>query len=227
MHPRARFTVLLVAALLATAHAAHAERPLAVDDASVLDLRATKLEAGWRKDGAAKGFDTEVGYGPLPGLELALGFGRLRDDDAGETLRAWGLAAKWVPLATEEGLSAGLKAEFGRGVGDAGARPREARLLALVTWAFGDERPALHVNAGREWTRADGARDHANLWGVALDVPLTGSLQLVMETFGRQHAGPNRAAGLRYTLVEGLKISAAYGRGNDRIFANAGIAWEF
>ena len=66
-----------------------------------------------------------------------------------------------------------------------------------------------------------------NFWGVGLDVPLGGQLDFVVETFGAEHAGPDRQVGLRYTIADGVKISGAVGRGNDRNIANVGVAWEF
>lgn len=66
-----------------------------------------------------------------------------------------------------------------------------------------------------------------NFWGVGLDVPLGGQLDFVVETFGAEHSGPDRQVGLRYTIAEGVKVSGAVGRGNDRNLANVGVAWEF
>ena len=85
----------------------------------------------------------------------------------------------------------------------------------------------MHLNVGREFERADGATAAANTWGVGLDWPLAAQLALTLETYGDEHARPDRAIGLRYEVVEGLKLSGAIGRGNDRSFANLGVAWEF
>jgi hypothetical protein len=56
---------------------------------------------------------------------------------------------------------------------------------------------------------------------------MTEAFHFTVETYGAQHSGPDRAIGLRYQIVEGLKMSGAVGRGNARTFANAGVAWEF
>lgn len=53
------------------------------------------------------------------------------------------------------------------------------------------------------------------------------NLQLTLETFGAEHSGPDKQAGLRWTVAEGVKLSVAAGRGNNRNIANAGLAWEF
>ena len=80
------------------------------------------------------------------------------------------------------------------------------------------------MNLGREWARDD---ENVNFWGVGLEVPLGGQLDFVVETFGAEHSGPDRQVGLRYTIAEGVKVSGAVGRGNDRNLANVGVAWEF
>ena len=82
----------------------------------------------------------------------------------------------------------------------------------------------MHVNLGREWVRDD---EDVNFWGVGLDLPLSEQLDFVVETFGAEHSGPDRQVGLRYTIAEGVKVSGAVGRGNDRNIANVGVAWEF
>ena len=80
------------------------------------------------------------------------------------------------------------------------------------------------VAVSDKWARDD---EDLNFWGVGLDVPLTERLDFVVETFGAEHAGPDRQVGLRYTIADGVKISGAVGRGNDRNIANVGVAWEF
>ena len=69
--------------------------------------------------------------------------------------------------------------------------------------------------------------DNANFWGVGAEFPLTEQLDFTVETFGEEHSGPDRQAGLRYEIADGLKLSAAAGRGNGRNIANVGVAWEF
>lgn len=219
---------LMVSMLVTYAGFARAERPMAVDDAGTLDRGGAKVEFGWAKDGKVRGFEGAVGYAPIDDLELEFDFGRARDHEPAhtETIRALGAVVKWVPLKSDVGLSAGLKYEYinERVLGDASAHGQA--LTGLFTWSF-EAGPLLHVNLGREWVDADDDGDAANVWGVGLDVPLTGQLHVTVETFGAQHARPDRQIGLRYEIAEGLKISGAVGRGNDRNIANVGVAWEF
>ena len=172
-----------------------------------------------------RGYEGAAGFGPIDDVEVEVGFGRAKDRDADPdaTIRAVGAAVKWVPLQSETGLSAGLKYEYGRERVSGEGSSRVDALAGLATWAF-EQGPRVHVNLGREWARDD---EDVNFWGVGLDVPLGGQLDFVVETFGAEHSGPDRQVGLRYTIAEGVKVSGAVGRGNDRNLANVGVAWEF
>lgn len=204
---------------------AFAERPMAVDDAGTLERGGAKLEFGWSRDDAVRGYEGAAGFGPIDNVEVEVGFGRAKDRDADPDakIRAVGAAVKWVPLQSETGLSAGLKYEYGRERVSGEGTARANSLAALATWAF-EQGPRLHVNLGREWVRDD---ENLNFWGVGLDVPVMEKLDFVIETFGSEHSGPDRQVGLRYTIAEGLKVSGAVGRGNDRNIANVGVAWAF
>lgn len=198
---------------------------MAVDDAGTLERGGAKLEFGWSRDDAVRGYEGAAGFGPIDNLEVEVGFGRAKDRDADPDakIRAVGAAVKWVPLQSETGLSAGLKYEYGREKVSGEGTARANSLAALATWAF-EQGPRVHVNLGREWVHND---ENADFWGIGLDVPVTDRLDVVVETFGAEHSGPDRQVGLRYTIVDGLKVSGAVGRGNDRTIANMGVAWEF
>ncbi|MCV2217334.1 hypothetical protein [Thauera sp. Sel9] len=215
----------VASALAATSMPVSAERPMAVDDAGTLERGGAKLEFGWSRDDALKGFEGAVGYGPIDNVEVELSFGRAKDRDESPdvTVRGVGAALKWVPLQAETGLSAGLKYEYGRERVSGEGISRANALAGLASWAF-EAGPRVHVNLGREWVRGDG---HADFWGVGADFPLSERLQFTIETFGEEHAGPDRQAGLRYEIADGVKVSGAVGRGNDRNIANVGVAWEF
>jgi len=223
---------LAAAGMLAMAMPALAERPMVVDDAGTLDKGGAKLEFGWGRDDKAKGFDGAVGFGPVENVELELGYGHLRDRSPNPDLheRGAGAALKWVPLQAETGLSAGLKLEYGRVRSDFGGEGREtvrARgATGLASWAFASGRK-LHVNLGREWARVEHDTEAANTWGTGFEQPLGAGLTVTAEIFGAEHARPDKQLGLRYEIADGLALSAAVGRGNDRGFANAGVAWEF
>lgn len=217
--------IMLVSLFALHAMPVFAERPMAVDDAGTLERGGAKLEYGWSRDDAVRGYEGAAGFGPIDNVEVEVGFGRAKDRDADPDakVRAVGAAVKWVPLQSETGLSAGLKYEYGRERVSGEDSTRVDALAGLATWAF-EQGPRVHANLGREWARDD---EDVNFWGVGLDVPLTAQLDFVIETFGEEHSGPDRQVGLRYTIAEGVKISGAVGRGNDRNIANVGVAWEF
>ncbi|MCB1889943.1 MAG: hypothetical protein KDH20_20220 [Rhodocyclaceae bacterium] len=215
-----------------TSGLALAERPMNVDDAGTLDLGGAKVEFGWSKDDRTKGLEAAVGYGPIENVEVELAGGWARDDDADpeQTFKAVGFAVKWVPLQQETGLSAGLKFEYGRekATDDAGLDETATgkAVIALVQWTLGSGQ-LLHLNLSREWVEVDDDTEAENGWGLGTAYPLSDQLFLVAEAFGSQHGAPDKAVGVRYEIQEGLKLSGEIGRGNDRSFANLGIAWEF
>jgi len=225
-YPQSGLRPLVLATLLAFGSSpALAERPMAVDDAGTLERGGAKLEFGWSRDDAVRGYEGAAGFGPIDNVEVEVGFGRAkdRDTDPDAKIRAVGAAVKWVPLQAESGLSAGFKYEYGRERVSGEGTSRADSLAGLATWAF-EQGPRVHVNLGRAWVRDD---EDVNFWGVGLDVPITEQFDFVIETFGEEHSGPDRQLGLRYTIAEGVKVSGAVGRGNDRTIANVGVAWEF
>lgn len=155
----------VASALAAMSMPVSAERPMAVDDAGTLERGGAKLEFGWSRDDALKGFEGAVGYGPIDNVEVELSFGRAKDRDESPdvTVRGVGAALKWVPLQAETGLSAGLKYEYGRERVSGEGTSRANALAGLASWAF-EAGPRVHVNLGREWVRGDG---HADFWGWA------------------------------------------------------------
>jgi hypothetical protein len=206
----------------------HAEPPMTVDDAGTLPKGGAKLEFGWTKDGGAKGWEAAAGYAPVDTVELEINGGRVRDSslDPRETTKGVGAAIKWVPVQSDGPLAVGLKYAFLREKVDGGSPADVNALIALVSWTF-EAGPTAHFNAGGEWRDEEGARNPVATWGVGVDWPLTDRLDLTLEMFGARHARPDRAIGLRYELIEGVKLSGAVGRGSDRTIANLGVAWEF
>lgn len=205
---------------------------MVVDDAGAMAKGGAKIEGGWSRDDEVRGWDLAVGFGPIDGVEVELAFARLRDRSTSPQteFEATAVAAKWIPLQAETGLSAGFKAEVGNDREDDQLgtiiKPKTHALTGLATWAFASGQ-LLHLNLGRAWEKVDDVSDGLNNWGLGFEQPLTDALTLTLETFGNEHERPDRQVGVRWTVAEGLKLSAAAGRGNDRSFAQAGVAWEF
>ena len=66
----------MLAILLASCPPVLAERPMAVDDAGALERGGAKLEFGWSRDEAVRGYEGAAGFGPIDTVEVELGFGR-------------------------------------------------------------------------------------------------------------------------------------------------------
>ncbi|MFN4148642.1 MAG: hypothetical protein ACK4E4_03730 [Rhodocyclaceae bacterium] len=220
---------------LAAPYTAFAERPMWVDDAGTLDEGGAKLEGGWSRDGRMRGWDGAAGFAPVEHLELEIDFATARDHATAPTteLRDHGFSLKWVPVQQDEGLSAGLRFAIGWGRSDDQLGTLEKshgqELRGLLTWGFATGQ-RLHVNLGLAWEKAVGVRTAMSLWGIGFDQPLGKKLSLTLEEHGVTNSGasrPDKQIGLRWEVVDGVKLSIAGGSGNDRSFAQAGIAWEF
>jgi hypothetical protein len=217
---------LLIVSLFALPGLVRAERPMYVDDASTLERGGAKLEFGWARDGEISGWEGAAGYAPIDNVELEISAGRARDGTIFPSLTLYGrgFAAKWVPLQSDTGLSAGLKYTFVREEGTEVARTHG--LSGLLSWSFtGDQ--LVHVNLGREVVDENGENEGTNVWGVGLDWPVTPTLRATAETFGAENSKPSQAIGLRYEIFPGFKASAAIGQSDGTEFGNAGVAWEF
>lgn len=222
------FFPFFIAALLCTSNAAYAERPMTVDDASTLEKGGAKIEFGWSGDKNTKGTDGLAGLAPIENLEIEVGLGRTRDrtSSPSKTIYGRGLALKWVPLQSALGLSLGLKYELSRDRAEVITRTRTHTLIGLLSWSSLNE-SIVHVNIGREAAYEDDTKKRVTIWGIGLDCPVTDTVQGTAEIYGVQRSGPNRAVGLRYEIMEGLKLSGAIGHGNKLTFGNVDIAWEF
>lgn len=224
---------LVVAGLACTAPSAWAEAPMHTDDAGALEPGTYKVESVLRRDHRARGADLALGVGAAPGLELGVSLSRDRDTAAtpATTSRGQGLSVKWVPLRDEAGWSLGARLDLGHarvrdGATDTRYSERGDALTALATYRLARGQ-VLHLNAGHRSAKAQGVRQRAMTWAAGYELPLAEKLQLTTEIYGEEHARPDKALGVRYAIADGLKISAAAGRGNGRTFAQAGVAWEF
>lgn len=234
-HPSVSSGIACCVALVAMSCAlpASAESPMRTDDAGTLAQGGMKLEAVASRDDKTRGVDLAVGAGVLPQLELEVVLGRARDTrfDPSTTYRGQGFGLKWVPLQNDTGWSAGARVDWGRTRVREGAIPapwtdREYAITALASHRFVGGQ-VLHLNAGRKVLKVQGTRQSSAIWAAGYELPLAQPLQLTAEVYGEQRMRPDKALGLRYEVAEGVKVSAAAGRGNARTFGQLGMAWEF
>lgn len=228
-----RAPLCLALCSLAGAWNAHAEAPMHTDDAGTLGQGAMKLESVFSRDDKARGAELLFGAGIAPQLEMEVSLVRAKDAAMHPSTqfhgRGWGV--KWVPIQNETGWSLGARFDMGHTRVHDRATParyseRETALTALASYRLANAQ-VLHLNAGHKTARAQGARHRAATWAVGYEIPLTEPLQLTAEVHGEQRSRPDKAVGLRYTIADGLKVSAAVGRGHGRSFSQLGVAWEF
>lgn len=228
-----RFIPLFLLPILLTPAPSFAEGPMNTDDAGTLDRGGMKLEGVLSRDDKERGGELVFGFGPVENVEIGLSYAKATDrtDDPSTKLRGTGIGVKWVPIQNDTGLSLGMSLGYGSTRVDERATPdkyteKEYAVSGLVTWRF-DNGQVLHANAGATRVKAQGASDDIGTWSIGYEFPLIDNLKLTAEVFGEEHSRPDKAIGLRYEIIEGLKLYGAVGRGNDRNFGNIGIAWEF
>jgi hypothetical protein len=232
--PRARCVCLALSLCLGLASPAFAEAPMNTDDAGTLDQGGMKLEATWSRDDGQRGGELLFGFGPLKNLEMEVSAAAAEDttDGADSRLRVTGFGAKWVPYQNDTGWSLGARLDAGRTrtkdkIADQRTHDNEYALTALATYRLTNGQ-ILHLNAGGKKTDGDAGNDSVGTWSIGYEIPLFNQVQLTLETYGEEHSQPTRSIGLRYTIMEGLKVSGAIGDGNnDKHLAQVGIAWEF
>lgn len=218
---------------LLTASLAHAEGPMNTDDAGTLDQGGMKVEGVLSRDNKERGGEMAFGFGPIKDVEVAVTVARATDraDDPSTKLRGTGFGVKWVPIQNDTGWSLGASFGYGHTRVNERSTPdkfteKEYSLAGLATYRL-ENGQVLHMNLGSTRVKAQGESDNVGNWSVGYEFPLMESLQLTVETFGEEHSGPDKAIGLRYEILDGLKAYASVGRGNDRSFGNLGVAWEF
>ncbi len=224
----------LVAALSClTALPAHAEPPMNVDDAGTLGKGGLKVEGVLGRDDKERGGELVFGFAPVDDVEIGISVARAtdHDPDPSSKLRGTGIGVKWVPIQNESGWSLGASFGYGHTRVNERSAPdkfteKEYAFSGLATYRF-EPGQVVHLNLGATRVKAQGDSDSVGTWGAGYEHPLAENLKLTAEIFGEEHAGPDKAIGLRYEIFEGFKVSGAVGRGNDRSFGQVGFSWEF
>lgn len=203
------------------------------DDAGTLDVGGMKLETALSRDDKERGGELVFGFSPIENVEIGLSYARATDrgDDPSTKLRGTGIGIKWVPIQNDTGWSLGVSFGYGSTRVNERATPdkfteKEYAITGLATYRLANGQ-VLHANVGSTRVKAQGASDDVGTWGIGYELPLIESLRLTVEAFGEEHSRSDKAVGLRYEIVDGLKLYGAVGRGNDRSFGNLGVAWEF
>jgi hypothetical protein len=219
-----RFVVcVLVGAFgaLGVTGAAHAGRPLTVDDANVNDTGAGHLEAWWAKGPARERVWTVApAYAPWDGVELSAALARQSAVDGG---RAVSVQAK-VQLSAPKPDACHTAGVLGFTQARQGL-PREKLhtpyLVGILTCSVRDD--AWHVNVGL--AGASSSRRVANL-GVAWEHDL-GPVVVHAEALAQQRGKPTWGVGARHLLWPSLQVDGAWSRTDGVTFYSAGMKWQF
>lgn len=209
---------------------AHAEGPMFTDDAGTLDPGRQKLEFVWQKDAATRQPSLTWGISPLENIEVGLTAGHSTEKNSTQTSNTQALSVKWVPLQADQGWSAGVRLDWSRetvqdlGQPDVPTYGQGLTLLGTYRYETGN---TWHMNLGRSLNRTGAERTRPNVWALGYEHPLTESWVATAEIHRETDLRPDKALGLRYEIQEGLKLSGAWGRGNDRSFGQIGLAWEY
>jgi hypothetical protein len=198
-----------LAAALTTFATAHAGRPLATDDAAVLDAGHCQLEAWAAHERGARGLWLNPGCGLFGPTEIALGGARIKADGEDRfTLLTW--QAKHLLRAhgdTRAGFALALGGERARRV-DEGS----VFLNGIATVPLGNEDRLLHLNLGALRERAEGNSRRRGLWGLALDSEVAADTRASIEGLGLSGERARWQAGLAHEVVPGrLQIDASVG----------------
>jgi hypothetical protein len=229
--PAPRALAALVVASVASG--AHAGRPLATDDAAIVDHGACQLELWLERDRGSRASWANPGCNPFGRTEFALGGARVRGDDAHDaTVTAW--QVKHLLRAFDErtaGFALALRNERDPRV-HAGLPPLQGdtELKGIATWLLAGEALLLHANAGALRQREAGdepLRRTRAIWAAALDAELLPATRASLEGFGVGSERLRWQAGLRHALRDGLQIDFAFGaqagRWSDSRQVNVGL----
>jgi hypothetical protein len=242
----------ILTALLFSAASAFAGRPLAVDDADLVEPWHAEVEGGAAlyENGSMRHWDfpAALTLGVLPSVEAGIGWGgqiERCDDECGKHLTTrdahdFTVGAKWKVLPAErffadQALAFSWKIPVASRSKGLGTGEHDFDMTWIVTKRFGEDFSA-HLNAGCTWTGGDGEDDILH-YGVAAGWCVTPQVELVAEVYAdtpitaEDDTSVTAACGLRWTVADALVLDVAAGadlRGEERGWlATAGFTWAF
>jgi len=238
-----------------TVGAGFAARPLAVDDAGVVDTGQVDVElgAGVVHDPCCDALEIPFGLtlGVLPNIAVGIGFGgqfeervhvAQKDHESGIGDRVVGV--KWAYLSETNGCPAqalAFSVQFPTANEDEGFGSGEIDYdLTWIASKMVTETPGLHLNAGYTWVGEPSGEDVGDIvyYGAAVDVQLNETVQWVGEIFAEKElqGGTQTVVqyntGFRWSASDALTLDIAAGSslsGDDApdFTATAGLTWVF
>lgn len=220
-----RLAASAAAPILPVCLAAHAGRPMVVDDATILDPGTCQLES-WTQRPQGRNEYWAVPACRVGAWELSAGLGAILPD-GGAHYRSRVLQAKTIfhPLQTNGwGVGLTIADQYRQGNGLAG----DVSVLVPMTVSLLDDRVLVHANAG--WLRQHASRSSGAQWAAGTEWAAAQRLTLTLETYGTARGHGYAQAGLAVAAIpDRLSLDAGVGqrlgRGGLERYATVGMTW--
>ena len=226
--------LLLAAASALTCSAAIAGRPMATEDAGVLEASDCELES-FIGANRPRGGPTErvlslqVGCGVGAHSQVAVAIARASAE--GDAVRSLTLLGKTAlnPGAEDSAPKLALAWALGADSARGGLKHESSALNAVVSWPLHEE-VSLHLNLG--WGHSAADKQSTTSWAAGVEHHVRDDLDLTAETFGNDRdASPWVQVGLRWAVKpEKFYVDTSYGvqTGGERGKAvTLGLRWAF
>ncbi len=217
MNPSTHVRLATLAIALSSAMAAHAGRPLAVDDANVNDKGAGHIEAWVARDTSKSNvLNLAPAYAPIDGLEISGVLSR----DTTNRVNAQSLQAKWrITPSKEKGcnVAAVLGATHLSGGGG------NATYLSGNLSCNGLGPVNVHANLGATKSKSASA---IGTWGVAAELPMA-SWTPHVEVFGAEGSKATAQLGARTQLTKELQLDGNVARNDGQTAYSLGVKYQF
>ena len=208
-------SISLAALLAASSTTALAGRPLATEDAGVVERGACEVEsflarATERGSPAVNGASLQLGCGIAGNSQVALALATARG--GGESERGIALNGKTALGEPANGNAWAVSWGLAAVRPDGGSMKHESSFINGVYTRAIDDALKLHANLG--WSRSQSARQSTTGWALALERSMPASIDLMGEVFGNDRdSAPWVQVGLRWTVVpEKFFLDTSLGR---------------
>jgi hypothetical protein len=209
LNPTIHAATLLLAL---TASAVQAGRPLATEDADLLDAGRCEWESFGARERtagspASTAWATQFGCGVGAATQVALAYSRSRE--AGLSTSGWAIGGKTGLVERTDGQT-GLTLAWGAGAERApgGSLKHESSFLNLV--ATREFVPGLTGHANLGWSRSESARANSTTWNLALEQTLGSGVDVMGELYGDDRSTPWLGLGLRWAVTEQLSLNMSW-----------------
>ena len=209
---RHRHCLMIAAAALTLSSAAHAARPLATEDADVLERGECEAEGVIAEskpsdEPSTRGWTAQGACGVGASTQLALAYNRSRTDAA--SLSGLLLGGK-TAILSREGDGLGVALAWGIVAAEAEGSSMKHELTYLNGVATRELSPGWTGHANLGWVRSKSANASSTTWNLALEHPLGNGVDLTAELYGDDRAKPWIGVGARWAVTDQLSLNASW-----------------